>query len=104
MKVKSIVKNYTPDFIIKIYLSYKKSKEEKIYAGNNVECPICNSKFEIFATFGMNKRVNARCINCGSLERTRLLWKYFCDKTDLFKDNSNLRLLHFAREGANRGK
>ncbi len=98
MKAKSIIKNYTPDLIIRIYLWYKKRKERKIYAGDNVECPICNSKFAIFATFGMNNRVNARCINCGSLERTRLLWKYFCEKTNLFNSDKKSKLLHFAPE------
>ncbi|NOH00273.1 MAG: methyltransferase domain-containing protein [Ignavibacteriae bacterium] len=98
MKAKSIIKNLFPDFVLRIYLNYRRKKELKEYSGSNVECPICKSKFKVFADFGKEKRKNARCINCGSLERTRLLWKYFADNTELLNSNSKIKLLHFAPE------
>ena len=70
----------------------------KINKGNDVLCSICNSKFKKFGTFGLVSRKNARCHNCGSLERHRLLWKYFNERTNLFKADKKIRLLHFAPE------
>jgi SAM-dependent methyltransferase len=46
----------------------------------------------------VQKRENARCHKCRSLERHRLLWKYFHEKTDLFKGKKSISLLHFAPE------
>ncbi|MEP5615486.1 MAG: methyltransferase domain-containing protein, partial [Flavobacteriaceae bacterium] len=64
-----------------------------------VLCPICNSSFEIFENFGVTKRANARCKNCGSLERHRLLYFYLTEKFNMFKDkNKPTRILHFAPE------
>lgn len=69
----------------------------KKYAGTGVECLICKSQYKVFAPMGLKPRENALCLNCGSLERHRLLWKYFYEKTDLF-ENTNIKLLHFAPE------
>ena len=69
-----------------------------LYCGNKVECPICHSAFRIFAAAGNPKRKNALCLNCGSLERHRLLWLYFNEKTDLLKPQNEIKLLHFAPE------
>ena len=41
-------------------------------------------------------RPNARCPQCGSKKRHRLLWLYLRDRTNLFTDR--LRVLHFAPE------
>jgi predicted SAM-dependent methyltransferase len=41
-------------------------------------------------------RPNARCPNCGARDRTRLLWVYLENKTNLLHDE--LRVLHFAPE------
>ena len=70
-------------------------KEIKAYKGNNVFCPMCQSQFRVFATYGVEKRENARCLNCNSLERHRLLWKYLNEKTTL-NDGSKVKMLHFA--------
>lgn len=64
--------------------------------GDRVFCPCCKKSFKIFATFGNERRKNSRCPNCESLERHRLLWMYFENKTNLYKDN--LRVLHVAPE------
>ena len=66
------------------------------HKGDNVVCPICNSKFKKFGPIGLTK--NRKCHKCGSFGRHRLLWMYFNEKTDLFKTNNKIRLLHFAPE------
>lgn len=60
------------------------------------ECPLCGDRPESFLPFGAKPRPNARCPKCGSLERHRLLWLYFREKTNLFKDH--LKMLHVAPE------
>jgi SAM-dependent methyltransferase len=96
--VKKTVKKLTPDVLLKGYRHYKKHLEIKLYAGNKVVCPICKSEFKHFAPFGLVKRGNARCLNCHSLERHRLLWKYISEKTNLFENHVKPRILHFAPE------
>jgi len=64
------------------------------YTGNQVICPCCNGKFREFLPYG--NRPNALCPRCSSLERHRLLWLYFQEKTNLF--SSPLKVLHVAPE------
>jgi SAM-dependent methyltransferase len=52
----------------------------------------------VFKSFGVNKRENAQCETCGSLERHRLLWLYLHEKTTLFNCIESKKLLHFAPE------
>jgi SAM-dependent methyltransferase len=67
------------------------------YKGNNVECPICNSRFRKFLPYGHNIiRENALCPKCLSLERHRLMWLFLRDKTEFF--TANLEVLHIAPE------
>ncbi len=66
------------------------------YAGNNVVCTCCKSRFREFAPFGDSRRKNAWCPKCESLERHRLLWMYFENRTNLYK--SPLKVLHIAPE------
>jgi SAM-dependent methyltransferase len=66
------------------------------YKGNSVFCPCCKSSFREFVPFGNSKRKNARCPKCESLERDRLLWMYFENKTNLYK--APLKVLHIAPE------
>jgi len=68
--------------------------EMRAFRGDNVHCIICDSSFRSFSTYGVEKRKNARCLNCNSLERHRLLWKYLNSKTNLF--NRKIKMLHFA--------
>ncbi len=51
------------------------------YRGNNVECPICDSRFSKFFPYGRDSRDNALCTNCLSLERHRLLYIYLFEKS-----------------------
>ena len=65
----------------------------------NVHCVCCNKDFDAFLPFGVIKRNNALCPNCGSLERHRLHWSYMENKTNLFSGNAKkVKLLHVAPE------
>jgi SAM-dependent methyltransferase len=67
------------------------------YAGNTVECPVCNKHYKKFLPYGrINPRPNALCPNCLSLERHRLIWLYLKEKTNFFSEKLNV--LHIAPE------
>jgi SAM-dependent methyltransferase len=67
------------------------------YAGNQVECCVCNKSFKKFLPYGrLNPRPNALCPNCLTLERHRLMWLFLQKKTNFFHEK--LKLLHVAPE------
>lgn len=92
-----LIKLRLTQIAINKYRTYKKVKK---YKGDNVLCPICSSSFKMFAPYGIIKRENAKCHNCRSLERHRLLFLYINEKFNLLNNNSKekIRLLHFAPE------
>jgi SAM-dependent methyltransferase len=115
-EIKDIAKPDVMQFIHKhrdVIKQYIRQKEIDKYKGDNVFCPVCLSGFQSFAPyyawFKSKKKdrnemddltcvtfnESARCPNCNSLERHRLLWKYLHERTDVF-DKSNKRLLDFA--------
>lgn len=64
--------------------------------GKNVECPVCGGHFKKFLPYGyVDKRENALCPKCLSLERHRLLWLFLQEKELLTKE---LKVLHIAPE------
>lgn len=65
------------------------------FAGG-VECPCCGGSFPKFIHGGVTLRPDALCPACHSLERHRLQWLYFRERTNIFRDP--LRVLHFAPE------
>ena len=65
-----------------------------VYNSESKYCPICESQVQRFNDF--NKRKNALCPTCGSLERHRLLWLFLSQETKIF--NKRATLLHFAPE------
>ena len=68
-----------------------------LYKGNNVECPVCNSRFRKFLPYGHNIiRENILCPRCLSLERHRLMWLFLNNKTDFF--TARHKVLHVAPE------
>ncbi len=73
------------DFAIKVALS-----------GKAVECACCNKSFITFLPAGLHVRTNARCPNCGSLERHRALWMFLQKETDFF--TKKIKILHVAPE------
>jgi SAM-dependent methyltransferase len=64
--------------------------------GSNVKCVCCGSKYITFLPAGIEKRPNARCIKCGSLERHRTLWMFLQEHQKL--SGGSLKLLHVAPE------
>ena len=66
------------------------------YRGKKVYCVCCGSSFSAVAQFGNIKRQNAWCPKCESLERHRLLYMYFKNKTDIY--SKPLKALHIAPE------
>lgn len=66
--------------------------------GENVYCPICNHSFITFLPFGINKRANALCPKCNSLERHRLLWLYLFNEKKLLEYDVSKQILHVAPE------
>jgi len=60
-------------------------------------CPLCQGRFRRFDAFGDPPRDEAQCPGCGSLERHRLIWQYFRERTDLL-DGRRKRMLHVAPE------
>lgn len=96
--MKNLVKSIIPKKILNRYKTYKTINS---YKGGNVECPVCNSKFRVFKDYGLIKRSNALCHNCGSLERHRLLYLYLSKSLNIFDDITNsIRVLHFAPKKA----
>ena len=93
--MKQTVKKVIPNWVLRKYTKYKIAQRHK---GQDVFCPICRSYFNRFGTYGLNHRENARCHYCGSLERHRLIWKYVFESSDILKNETALRVLHFAPE------
>ena len=96
--LKKLLVKVTPHFILKYRYLKKKQKLNKFYEGNTVECTICKSTYRQFRPYGLIERKNARCPNCNSLERHRLLWKFLHEKTDIMKPKKSIKILHFAPE------
>lgn len=67
------------------------------YRGTGRHCPVCGRDARAFLTWGDPPRADARCPHCGSLERHRLVWRFFEDHTDLF-DGRPKSVLHIAPE------
>lgn len=63
--MEKLLKQIIPSFLKRQYSNYIKSKQYKLYTGDKVRCPICNSKFKEFAPFGLGTRSNAQCQTCG---------------------------------------
>lgn len=65
--------------------------------GNRYKCNICGFSYRRMLSHGNHERLNAKCPNCLSLERTRLLW-FFLTEEIFPKLNADARVLHFAPE------
>jgi len=66
------------------------------YRGQNFKCNLCGKSFRKMIPHGNTPRPNAKCPNCLSLERTRVLWFYL--KNRLIDNKQPLKILHFAPE------
>ncbi len=65
----------------------------RLLSGNNVRCNICGRNYSSFIAY--LGRINAQCPDCGSLERTRLIYRFI---TELGLVNVSTKLLHVAPE------
>ena len=68
-----------------------------LFRGTARYCPLCNSNVRQFYPAGLDRRPDARCPVCNSLERHRLFYKLTEEHTDLF-DGAEKHLLHIAPE------
>ncbi|MCF6366700.1 MAG: methyltransferase domain-containing protein [Bacteroidales bacterium] len=95
--IKLLLKYIPRPFLIKMSMLFNKPVS-LFYKGNSVECTVCNKHFKKFMPYGYGvaNKSNRLCPNCLSLERHRLLWLYFQNKTDLFKEEKVV--LHMAPE------
>ncbi|MPY76081.1 MAG: methyltransferase domain-containing protein [Alphaproteobacteria bacterium] len=64
--------------------------------GHAKHCPVCRQAFGHYPSFGLDRRRNARCPGCGSLERHRFLWLYL--ERALGLPGRRLSILHIAPE------
>lgn len=53
-------------------------------------CPMCETPSEKFEKYGVSNRDDAQCLNCGSIERYRLLSLYLRKETDFFTREKNV--------------
>jgi SAM-dependent methyltransferase len=68
-----------------------------VYFGKGRSCPVCQHSSKRFGTAGVKRRRDAKCMYCGALERHRLVWAYFKNRTNLF-DGRPKQVLHVAPE------
>ncbi|HCR48473.1 MAG TPA: methyltransferase domain-containing protein [Rhodothermales bacterium] len=67
----------------------------QLLRGHAYHCPVCDGRFRKFLPGGANKRANAQCPACGSLERHRAFWLFL---QNFPLPEQPLRVLHFAPE------
>jgi hypothetical protein len=85
------------EVIFKIVRLFDKLTQEIFYIGNKRFCPLCKRSFRRFIPYGHIPRDEAKCPNCGALERHRLVWLYIERKTELLHGKVK-RMLHVAPE------
>lgn len=94
----SLVLRYIPRPYLQLVGHWAARGLSVFYIGNQVECPVCNSKYSKLLPYGRNtsSRENALCPSCLSLERHRLMALYMKRKTNFY--TANLKVLHVAPE------
>ena len=85
--------------IVRFIKNISDINKAKQFAGANVECVICGSKYKVFETWNLGATFeNNTCFNCKSHKRHRLQWKYLHDKMDIITTKEKKVVLHFAPE------
>jgi hypothetical protein len=96
-KIISFLIRFVPRKYLQLFTGIGLKMLGLFYAGNKVECPVCNHRYREFLPYGrINPRPNALCPSCLSLERHRLIWLYLKSKTHFFE--KKLSVLHIAPE------
>lgn len=95
-KIKQLIK--------KVIRNSKRTYWKIVFAGKRFRCPVCERSFSRFLTKRGNWSIkgellrdittNAICPGCDSGIRTRFVWKFVKEKTDLF--SKRMKLLHVA--------
>jgi SAM-dependent methyltransferase len=67
-----------------------------LYLGNAVFCPLCEGSFRKFLPYGSERRTQALCPRCHTVERHRLLWLYLQEQVKI--QERHLHVLHMAPE------
>lgn len=80
-----------PSLLFKLFQQYVSFFKKKKF-----KCPCCGETFSQFLP-GPNGRPNARCPECDSLERHRLIWLYL-KESGIVLSSKKLKILHFAPE------
>ncbi len=88
---------WLPEFLRKSLVRIRNWFRRILYRGQTKFCPVCEKSSRKFLPFGRPRRQDARCPQCGALERHRLLWLYLKMRTDLF-DGRSKKVLHIAPE------
>lgn len=96
MAVTRTVKLLVPDRVGRVLREGLTRAQRITLKGDAVECPVCGSTFRRFAAFGEPPRLGARCPQCRSLERHRLLWLFLECHTAI--GTEQMRVLHVAPE------
>lgn len=78
-------------------LLLKSRVQTPLFLGAKYKCNICGLSYRKLLPHGNERRMNAKCPNCLSLERTRLLW-FFLTKEIFPNLNNQAKVLHFAPE------
>ncbi len=86
--MRSIVKPLIPQFVFDLRTIYNSTRPLAKRL-----CPICGYE-GYFGNFGRPPRLDARCLECGSLERHRLFWIWFKGEKQKLAEP----ILHFAPE------
>lgn len=67
------------------------------FKGRKRFCPVCRKSSRMFGSNGVPPRPDVKCMYCGAVERHRLTWTFFEEKTNLF-DGQDKKMLHIAAE------
>lgn len=78
------------NLILNNYYSNVESLLSELESSKKYYCPICETYHDGFLPFGNPMRFDAKCPNCGSLERHRFIYLYLKNKTNIFNKNSKV--------------
>jgi hypothetical protein len=79
----------------KLLFALPEPVRRRLFKGEAHFCPICHSHLARFLV--LHRRYHAWCPVCRSLQRHRLVWRFFQQATNLFEPGTK-RMLHFAPE------
>jgi SAM-dependent methyltransferase len=102
--IKKIYKSIFPETFRNKLIETKNAIIAQFLKGKDFTCNFCEEDFSKFLAKGngLEKRENAQCPKCGSLERTRLLYFYLQNETKIFEGQK--AIFHVSPESCLRRK